>query len=243
MKILHRAFDGLIRFADLLISSREESNGTILAQTGDGVSGEVYSPDAELWGPIGYIARPSGPTPGAACQAVSLSQSDRDVCIGYRDVRTQAKGGSVKPGEVGIYAGGPTGEGQARFLIKDDGTVSSVSMMTTEDNAEGGKGIIVTITSEKTIMIQNADKGGIAIESDGKITMMNTTCGITLGTDGTLDLSGKVIRIGGQQVMLGMGATPATACVTSVTQAPLIGVAPGVPIGTAKGSGSVFVAP
>ena len=125
-----------------IFTTTVESNGSLLAQTGDVVSQSGGTP-AEIWGPCNIAARPAKPIPGkSACQAVSLNQSDRDILIGFRDTRGQEIYGNLSEGETCIYAPGAEGEGQAKVVLKGDG---SITLHTTTDNTHNGSGCYLRI--------------------------------------------------------------------------------------------------
>jgi len=108
--------------ADVLAST-QGSDGTVLAQTGDNNNSTDDTPtsDSEVWGPIGYLARPAAPSPKvAACQTISIPTGSNDVLIAFRDQRANI---TLNPGEVCVFAPGSDGTGTTRILIQD-GTVT-----------------------------------------------------------------------------------------------------------------------
>lgn len=114
--------------ADVL-GTRQDARHTILAQTGDAVGETVDCDDAEVWGPIGYAARPAKAIAGkSACQAITLNSGSTDVAIAFRDLRGSSIHGPIGPGEVCIYAAGPDNSGVSRLTLRNDGSATAAEL-------------------------------------------------------------------------------------------------------------------
>jgi len=121
---------------DMLGATRDPVTNSLLVQIGS-VSEELPECDnAEFWQHIGFASLPANPVAKkSAAQMLALRFGDRMRIVGSRDVRGQAIYGNLGPGETCVYAGGPDGTAQGRFLLRKDG---SVTMMTTDDNTSDG---------------------------------------------------------------------------------------------------------
>ena len=118
--------------ANILNTVTDPVTGTILAQTGSVNEEYSASDNAEWWQHVGFASRPAFPVAkSSAAECIAVRCSDRDRIIATRDVRGQAIYGNLADGECCVYA--PIG--QARILLKVDG---SVSIVTTSDNTATG---------------------------------------------------------------------------------------------------------
>jgi hypothetical protein len=195
------------RGVDILNTERDPSTGTILAQLGDSVNSEGVSDNAEWIQHVGLASRPSKPTPGQpSAQAVILRASDQDVCIASTDRRCQAIYGSLDYGETVIYAPGADGTGQARVMLKGDG---SVSLYTRAGNSPSGQGMTVSLDAQGDRVTAINSKGfGIIIDDTG-VTLTSGASGITLGADGSIRIVGTATtQIDGTSIVLGSLAIP-----------------------------------
>lgn len=111
-------------YADILKSDRA-SNGTLLFQTGSVDGPEVRSNNVEVYQPSGYMARPAKASPEnnptGAAQAVCITNTDRDICIGTRDIRSNVLLEALKEGEVQIFASGANNSGTCKIVLNNDG--------------------------------------------------------------------------------------------------------------------------
>lgn len=197
-----------IRFSDIL-STQLEANGAILAQSGDVVSEEVFSVDTEIVQPIGFASRPSIPTAAGAAQGVCISQPDRDLCVGIRDLRSSTIYGSIKDGETCVYAAGPEGEGTGRILMKDDGITSSITLLLQKDNESTGVPVTLQLKSDGSLQVALATFGALVFNEDG----FKVGCGsaaLELKSTGEVNIIGTKININGGAILLGPTASVAT---------------------------------
>lgn len=234
-----------LNFRDILTTVLDAASKALTFQVGEaGANAVVDSGDAVYYGPPGYVARPSDASPdGRSCQCVTINGTDREYILGMRDLRGQEILGNLTPGSGCVYAAGPHGIGQGRMFVKDDGTLSSCSMLTFKDNDPAGLPVAIGLASDGTINLTNG-LGFISIGDDGAVSIGHKDGKnyIKFYADGNIDLVGKQIRIFGQQTMLGNGASPATAALTSQSPSPPLGIAPGSPIAGVFPSKSVFIA-
>ena len=106
---------------DILKSVKSAATGLITAQTGDVVSSQVVSDNAEWWQHVGFCSRPAVPTAGSkAAQCVSVRRSDNDAIIASRDARGTSIYGNLADGETCVYACSSA----ARVLLKADGSAN-----------------------------------------------------------------------------------------------------------------------
>lgn len=194
----------------------DKVTGTILANTGDVATQTTESDNVEMWGPLGFLSRPSNPAPGkAAAEAVVIRRGDRDVCIAARDQRSQQLAGNLNPGETVMYAGGATGASQGRVLIKADG---SVTLFTTDSNTATGNPVALRIsptgglefTSQWGSMV--FDQTGFHVRTQagprldmGGISLPGVPAAVTGAFAGYAKLTAPTVAIEGANVVLGMG--------------------------------------
>lgn len=130
-----------------VLATEIADNGSLTAQTGDVISNEVTSDQAEIWGCLGLASRPAKPVAGkSSAQCIKINGGDRDACIAWRDTRGQDIYGNLGPGDTVLYAPGPEGEGQAKVCLKGDG---AITIHTTNDNTESGKGVYLRLDPNK----------------------------------------------------------------------------------------------
>lgn len=217
------SMNGLFEVADVLNTERDEKTGGILLQTGDAVAGEVFAQETELWQQPGFCSRPPKAVPGKnAAQALSLVQPDRNITLGFRDVRTQEMYGQLGPGEFCAFAPGENGTSQGRVLGKKDG---SINLVTTDTNTPEGKTLIHRFSPEG---LQIATPwGGIVLNSEGIKMYTNDTSGhmngwIELKPSGEVVVAATSFKCPSGNVLLGVGATQASACAYGATPANLL---------------------
>jgi hypothetical protein len=122
-----------------LLATELADNGVVIAQMGDAVSMEVREPQVEVWGPIGYAARPAKPDPGtAAGEAVAVTGGDRNRALGYREMRCSEVYGNISDGEVCIFAAGADAKAMGKTAWKADG---SITHATTDNNTHDGNSV------------------------------------------------------------------------------------------------------
>lgn len=210
-----KSLDGFITISDVLSSSRA-TNGSILLQVGDVLSGEVERSDAECYGVPGIISVPANPTATqASAEVMTLRYGDRALCVAGRDLVSQSLAGALNPGETAVYAPGANGQGQARILLKDTGDTSSITIYTTEGNVSDGSSIAIQATSEGKINLAASTYGALTMSSDG-ITMAAPSAPINI-------LSGGKVNITASGLTLNVGATLNVAALTAwITQVSII---------------------
>lgn len=188
--------------------------GAVMAQTGDAATEFVDRDDVMWWQHIGFISRPSKPKlKQAAAEVVKLIRGSYDVIIASRDLRGLKLAGSLKEGETCIYAAGENGDGQARILLKGDGTVA---IYTLTGNADGGESVTIQVRPSGEIHIASP-LGGVSI-TDGKITLISKAgSGLQLDADGFKTIGQNAI-IGGNVTL---GDATATGVATQASLTPL----------------------
>lgn len=121
---------------DVLSAALSAAKSTILAQTGDAVTGDVDSNNDEWYQHTGFASMPAPPTPGQpGCQAVKIRQGNNSACIASRDLRNNGIYGNLKPGEACLFAPGA----QGRVICKSDG---AITQLTTDDNTPTGNTVL-----------------------------------------------------------------------------------------------------
>jgi hypothetical protein len=144
---MSKSLSGLVHVGlDILASSLNEATNRILVQTGDVVRNTTDSDGVEWWQHVGFVSRPPKPDAGKqAAQGVILKTSGRDVAIASVDQRGLALYGNLRDGETALYAAGADGLGQARVVLKDDG---SINIYTTETNTEEGQAVFFRVATD-----------------------------------------------------------------------------------------------
>ena len=193
----------LFNIYDVLTSTKDDKTGSLTYQLGNASSGEVKSDGAESWAHFGLSSRPSEVQPNAedAPQVIAIARSDRDLVIAERDVRCQAIYGNLKAGETCLYAGGKDGLGQARILLKADG---SVNLYTKQGNLAANQGIgILMNAADDSITITNSKGVGIRISNDGvQIIGKGGAAGITISDK--IDISSSNVSCPNLNVLGGL---------------------------------------
>lgn len=197
---------------DILKTTVDATTKKILAQLGNAHASTVDANGAEWWQHVGFASRP--PKPEAkrrAAQAVVLRAGDHDIIIATQDLRGLDLYGNLADGETCIYAPGEDGEGQARILLKKDG---SINLFTKEDNDSGGTGMGIFVNVDGSISLVSHTGAALAIGSDGSVKLFNANGALQIAADGKVKISGSKVSISAPAIVLG-GAT-AGAVVTSV---------------------------
>jgi hypothetical protein len=208
---------------DILNTSVDARTKKILVQLGDVHRETTDTDNAEWWQQVGLASRPPRPQKGkAAAQAATLTAGDHDVVFASQDMRGLELYGNLADGETCLYAPGEDGEGQARILLKKDG---SISLYTRKGNAKTGTGMVVQVDAENGAIRLLNDRGfGIIIDSDG-IKLTTGAAGISLESGGNINIVGTArTQVDGSTVVLGSLAVPGlNSALTGITG--LVGVA------------------
>jgi hypothetical protein len=213
---------------DILNTVIDATTRTIVAQVGDVGAQKADSDAAEWWQHVGFLSRPPKPkAQQAAAQAVTFRAGDRDVCIASRDLRGQALAGSLGYGETCVYAPGSDGAGQARILLKSDG---SITLYTTSDGTSSGQSVAVQVSQTGIRWV--TPWGAMTLDSAGfQVALTSGGAAFKVATDGSVAWTGTKTQAATAQGSLGVAASAATPVVNG-------------PIGmTAIGSTSWFVSP
>lgn len=181
---------GLIQVGyDILTTTVDKATKKILAQLGS-VTGETTDSDnAEWWQHCGFASRPPKPeAKKTAAQAVVIKAGDHDIVIASQDLRGLELYGKLDHGETALYSAGDDGKGQARVLLKKDG---SVNLYTRKGNAPDGTGMLIQLDAKGGAARILNDKGfGLIVDQDG-IKLTAGDASLTLGADGSVSLVGK----------------------------------------------------
>jgi len=156
-------------------ATQQDGQGTITAQTGDAVGGEVTCDNAEWWQHVGLTSRPAKPTAGApSCQAITINGGRNDLVIATRDLRGPAI--PLNDGETCLYAPGPSNKGTGRVLLQDDGTNATITI-----TAGGAKIVIkasdgsITISGGPVNLAGASDFAALASKVDAAFNAVATT--------------------------------------------------------------------
>lgn len=132
---------------DVLNVTRDQNTGTPLAQIGDVVGQQVDSDRAVWYQHVGFVSTPTLPVAGQqAAQGVVVKRGADDAVIASRDLRGQALQGNMGAGEACVYAGGAAGNGQARVILRGDGTIAAI---TTDTNTAAGNTVYWRVTPKE----------------------------------------------------------------------------------------------
>ena len=206
---------------DILTSYVSKATNVILCQIGNALDSTVDADAAEIYFPPGYYGMPANPTPGKpSCQPFVAKQGDRDIILGTRDTRDSQIYGNLKPGERCIAGGYPS---QNRFLQKANG---DTYIYTLQGNLPGGQSLAWRQGADGSYEFRGA-AATIKADASGNITIGNAACGITLSSDGTVKIFGKIVQCQASGVAMVSGdiativgpkatVTPANGCAYSV---------------------------
>jgi len=203
--------------ADVLRTTLTDKTRSILVQIGDVVAKVIDADNVEWWQTVGLISRPPKAQPEkAACQVVVLRRGDRDIVIASRDLRGQALTGSLADGETCVYAAGDSGQGQARILLKRNG---SINLYTRTKNQPDGKGMAIMVNPDNdSISVVNSKGFGLFIDENG-VRLTAKDSALTLGSNGDCSLVGKQkSQVDGASIVLGSLLAPGVnSALTGVT--------------------------
>ena len=203
---------------DILSTSISDTSKKIEAQTGtNNGAGQGEGSNVEWWQHVGFASRPSNPVLGKECaQAVVLRSGGQDISLASQDLRGLDLYGALAPGETCLYASGADGAGQARILLKADG---SVSLFSKQGNTTGGTGMLIQLdAANNAIRLLNASGHGIIIDEDGvKVTAGDACLNLTAGGNASLIGTGQT-QVDGSGVVIGSLAVPGVnSALTGVT--------------------------
>lgn len=192
---------------DVLTTTVTKATKKITAQLGSVSAESVDTANAEWWQHYGFASRPPKPQAGkTAAQAVVLRRGDYDIVIASQDLRGLELYGALDHGEVCIYSAGEDGNGQARILLKKDG---SVSAYTRKGNVASGTGMLIQLDAQAGAVRALNDKGYGLIISQDDVVLTAGDAALTLKGDGTTSLIGKgKCQIDGSGILLGSIAAP-----------------------------------
>jgi ethanolamine utilization microcompartment shell protein EutS len=189
-----------------IMGTQLNPKGSVSAQIGDSITGDVDSNDCSFWQHVGFASRPASAESGkSSAQCLGFEQGDKDIIFASRDIRGQAIYGNLKPGETALYAAGPNNEVTTRVFLKDDGSIATLSLLTQEGNTSSGNPVIIQLSSENKINIANGDKGAIAFDTNG--ISIATTGTLNMGSQGAMALIGSTLALNAAGVTLGAAAS------------------------------------
>jgi len=196
------------QFVHVLGTRVAEKTKRILCQTGSNVGeGQPDASEVEHVQHVGFASRPSNNELGKdAASALVLRLGNREIAVASFDERGLPLYGNLKAGETCVYAAGADGAGQARILLKDNG---SINLYTRKGNTEGGVGMMFQMDAENGAIRMINDQGyGIIIDEDG-IKITSGAASLTLGADGGVSLigTGRCV-VDGSSICLGSIALP-----------------------------------
>ena len=167
-----------------VLGSAQTSKGVITIQTGDPVTREVVSDNAEWWQHVGFASRPARPTPGkSACQVIALTQGSNDIAIASRDTRCGLPAG-LGPGETVVFAGGPENAGTGQVRLEDNGSRALITIQARRGNTASGEIVKIELGSDGTIKAETGASGLLRV----------TPTGVEIGS-GALDAAARASAI------------------------------------------------
>jgi hypothetical protein len=193
---------------DILTTTVNAVTKKILAQLGDVHRETTDTDNAEWWQHIGFASRPPKPVAKKkAAQAVVIKAADHDIVIASQDLRGLDLYGNLDHGETCIYAPGEDGTGQARVLLKKNGSIAAYTRV---GNTADGAGMIVQLDAENdSIRITNGAGYGLIIDGDGVRVFAGSAAGLTVGSNGKCKLIGTgQCQVDGSTIVLGSIAVP-----------------------------------
>jgi hypothetical protein len=184
----------------------------IVAQIGTVMGeGQAEADNVDWWQHVGFASRPAKAEKGRdAAQAIVIRRGHGDAAIASQDLR-----GLEIYGETCIYATGEDGTGQARVLLKKNG---SINLYTKEGNTSGGTGMMFQLDAANgAIRAVNSLGYALIIDADG----ISLTCGssaLVLTPSGAKLISTGQTQVDGGGICLGSLAVPGiNSALTGVT--------------------------
>lgn len=229
--------------------------GILTAQIGDAVKGIASSSGAEIWQQWGFASLPTPPQNGqSGAQALVMKRGVLDIIFAGRDPRAGAIWGNLKPGEVAVFGTGPTGTGQGRMLLKQDG---SVTLYTTDSNTAGGNAVFLRVSP--TNGLEFVSPWGTLTLGPHGFHVVAGVAALDLATVSGMPLGGSYFTVtssfstlASSTVLLGPSTSPAgynpvafgyAANPLTMPPVPIVSSAPGAPIGLFCSSGVFVSAP
>lgn len=159
---------------------------------------------------LGLTALPAAADSAGRAEGVVCSAGGLDgVCIGGWDTRTADVTGELRPGETCLHATGPNFK--SRVFCKDRilALVVGNDMVLTLDKVAGkiqiaGLGGIIEMTADGIRLVGPGGKAGIMINADGTLNLVGVA--VTLGGASTTPVSGLTNAIFGASGMTGAPA-------------------------------------
>lgn len=235
---------------DVLTTSVNRATGKILAQIGSVTEQTADGDNVEWWQHVGFASRPAKPTPGQkSAQAVLMSAGDHDIAIASQDTRYQDRYGNLDHGETVVYAVGPDGTGQARILLKKDG---SVTLFTTDTNTAAGQSVYFRVKKDGFDWV--APWGTLKFDSTGFHVLHGSGASFDLGGIGglpaPLDQISSYVRMEAGTVVANCSGAPvadatAVAAILAAIQTEIVAIAAQFAVLATKGNinGLTDVAP
>lgn len=194
--------------ADIFGSTKNEVNNMVSVQLGDTINQRVIADNAEWWQQVGFCSMPAiGKAGESGCQALAIAGGSYYSVFATRDTRAGAIYGELKPGETCLYASGPDASnlGTGRVFLKDDGTISTISMVCQKDNESSGVPVIIQASSEGKIILNAGENGAISMDENGIKAISNKD--VQIGATENVAVIGQSIALNGANVSLGANAT------------------------------------
>lgn len=188
---------------DVLSSTQSPKTGALVVNIGNAVYGTTKDEGCAVYNATcGVMCRPANPTKGQnSCQAVSLTESDGNIVIGLRDLRSVQSVGALSPGDSCLYE---SAAGKARIYVRADGSVS-----------------VLANNGSQTITIDTS--GNVNVHTSGSITLDGGTASVA--PNGTASISGGFASLAYGPQYLTLVAELQTAALASATAAAALGAA------------------
>lgn len=178
-------------------------------ETGDDTEAESFG-EVPLMCALGVTALPAPATAAGKAEGVIADGGSLDgVCVGAWDTRQADVAGALQPGETCLHS---TGEGFDSRVFCKDGVLALVvgnDVVLTLDRAAGkiqiaGFGGIFEMSADGIRMAAPDGKAFIAINTDGTLNLVGTA--VTLGGASTVPVAGVTTAIIGASGMTGVPA-------------------------------------
>lgn len=253
-------------------NSPNSKNGCITLNLGSAETGELMSANVQFFSLPGIIATPVLPPKTAnnssAMEAVYLNRGGSKIVIATRDIAAQALAGTMKLGELCLFASGTDRKSQNSIKLTNDG---AVSIGIQKGNSSGGGAISIVLKPDDSIVASNSSGSQLKIDADGallasksssvdckasgevqvvanaSISMQSGSGSISVSSGTTVDVTGTSITLGGDasQAVLTVADLPAifaliSTAFSSITPGGVI-VTGGQPAAAAIASGQAAV--